>query len=257
MRTHGIPASSGEPVCLFRTDKALKRHPAYGLAKSGDPAAAVKLVHDLASPLVELASRFGSRVTFVAPHALEASGENAIPQTLAVYLAQRIGARDDVNIVQRNKVYHTGADAMQRLIARSEFTGAVDIGVRYVLVDDVSTMGGTLADLASHILTNGAQVCGSVLLVNAARSGKVIPSPKTLKMLQRRFGNEIQATFGIKTAALTWEEAQYLIGFRSVDELRNRAATAQQARIKRLRSKGIHLNEVSGDVAPEQSHDDA
>lgn len=183
----------------------------------------------------------------MAPHALEASGENAIPQMLAAYLAQKIGAQDDVNIVQRNKVYHTGADAMQRLIARSEFTGAVEAGAQYVLVDDVSTMGGTLADLASYIQANGGQVAGSVLLVNAARSGRVIPSLKTLKLLERRLGDEIRTTFDIETAALTREEAQYLIGFRTVDELRNRAAAAKQARIERLRSKGIRLDEVGED----------
>ena len=174
MRTRGIPAASGEPLSLFRTDQALKRHPDYVAAKGGDPAAAVRLVHALAAPLAEQISRFEPEVIFVAPHAVEASGENAIPQMLATYLAQKAGARDDVNIVQRNKVYHTGADAMQRLIAPSEFTGAVEAGGRYVLVDDVSTMGGTLADLASYIQENGGQVVGSVLLVNAARSGKEV-----------------------------------------------------------------------------------
>ena len=143
MRTRGIPAVSGEPLSVFRTDEVLKRHPAYKLAKSGDLAAALELVSELAVPLVEQMGRFGSEVILVAPHAVEASGENAIPQTMAAYLAQKSGARDDTSIVQRNKVYHTGADAMQRLIAPSEFAGAVEAGAAYVLVDDVSTMGGT------------------------------------------------------------------------------------------------------------------
>lgn len=227
MRTRGIPAASGEPLSVFRTDEVLKRHPAYKLAKSGDPAAALELVGELAVPLIAQMGRFGSEMIFVAPHALEASGENAIPQTLAAYLARKSDARDDTSIVQRNKVYHTGADAMQRL------------------VDDVSTMGGTLADLANYIQENGGRVAGSVLLVNAARSGEVIPASKSLELLERRFGNEIRATFGIEPAALTWEEAHYLIGFRTVDEFRNRATAAKQARVKRLRSKGIDVEEVS------------
>ena len=48
----------------------------------GDPAAAAQLIGDLAAPLFEQAKRFGVEVIFVAPHALEASGENAIPQML-------------------------------------------------------------------------------------------------------------------------------------------------------------------------------
>lgn len=94
---------------------------------------------------------------------------------------------------------------------------------------------------------------GSVLLVNATRSGKVIPPSRILKHLERRFGDEIRTAFGIETAALTWEEAQYLVGFRTVDELRNRATAAKQARIERLRSKGIQLEEVSS--APGDSGD--
>lgn len=245
MRIYGIPESSGEPLSLFRTDQALKQHPAYRPAKGGDPAAALQLVSELAVPLIDRVKRFGPDVIFVAPHALEASGENAIPQTLAAYLAQKCGTRDDTNIVQRNKVYHTGADAMQRLIAPSEFAGVVEINGRYVLVDDVSTMGGTLADLASYIQANGGQVVGSVLLVNAARSGKILPASKTLKLLEKRFGHEIRSTFGIEVAALTREEAEYLIGFRTVEELRNRATAAQQARLERLRSKGINVDEIS------------
>jgi hypothetical protein len=90
---------------------------------------------------------------------------------------------------------------------------------------------------------NGGEVVGSVL-VNAARSGKVIPPAKTLKLLERRFGDEIHTTFDIETAALTREEAQYLIGFRTADELRNRAAAARETRIVRLRSKGIDLDKI-------------
>jgi hypothetical protein len=45
----------------------------------------------------------------------------------------------------------------------------------------------------------------------AARSGKVIPSPRTIDVLERRFGDEIRSTFGIEPTALTREEAQYLI----------------------------------------------
>ena len=203
MRTRVIPSASGEPLSVFRTDQVLKRHPAYKQAKSGDPAAAFELVSELAAPLIVQVRRFGSETIFVAPHAMEASGENAIPQTLAAYLAQKSDARDDTNIVQRNKVYLTGADAMQRLIAPSEFVGAVEVGAPYVLVDDGSTMGGTLADLANYIQENGGRVAASVLLVNAARSGKVILAPKLLKLLERRFGDEIRDTFGIEPAALT------------------------------------------------------
>lgn len=247
MRTLGIPAGAGELVSLFRNDAPLKAHPGYVAAKAGDPAAAVALVAALAPPLREKVASFGSDALYVAPHALEASGENAIPQTLAAYLAQSQGAADDVGIVQRNRVFHTGADAMQRLIAPAEFAGAVESGWRYVLVDDVSTLGGTLADLAGYIRANGGLVVGAVVLANASRSGRIHPDRALIRQLEKRFPDEIRQIFGIELAALTAEEARYLIGFRTADELRGRALAAAQARIERLRAKGVHVErEMTG-----------
>lgn len=241
MRTHGIPASAGEPDFLFRNDQPLKRHPSYAAAKAGDMAAAVELVRDLAAPLQAVAQRHGSGVIYVAPHAEEASGRNKIPNTLAAYMASVAGAQMDTGIVQTNRAFHTGAKLMERLIARSDFGGPVERGARYVLVDDVTTGGSTLADLAAHIQANGGQVVGTVVMTNAARGGKMHATPAQLRMLERRLGDEIRTTLHIDPAALTAEEAGYLIGFRNADELRNRATAARQARIIRLRTKGIQL----------------
>jgi hypothetical protein len=250
MRTRGIPAEAGEVEYLFRNDQPLKNHPSYTDAKAGNLDAAMTLVGDLAEPLVEKTRRFGNETIYVAPHAIEASGENAIPQTLAVALAKAQSARHDMDIVQRNRVYHTGADAMQRLIAPSEFFGNVEADERYVLVDDVTTLGGTLADLASHILEHGGRVVGVVVLANASRSGKIIPAPHVVEQIKRRYGDDITDIFNISPDALTAEEAGYLIGFRDADELRNRAATAKQARVERLRSKGICLEAAVAEARP-------
>jgi len=244
MRTQGIPLAAGEPAYLFRDDQLLKRHPAYTAAKSGDSAAAVDLVRDLAEPLRTTAERFGSGVIFVAPHALEATGDNAIPQTLAAFLAVASVARSDTAIAQANRVFHTGANAMERLIAPSEFVGAVELGGRYVLVDDVTTMGGTLADLSAHIQAGGGLVVGSVVLVNAARSGRLHAAPAVLRKIEERFGDEIKDILCIEPAALTAEEAGYVVGFRTADELRTRAAAAQKERDRRLRAKGVYRDEA-------------
>jgi hypothetical protein len=53
LRTCGFPPGLGAPLSLFRDDVPLKAHPDYRAAKSGEPAAAVKLVMDLAEPLVD------------------------------------------------------------------------------------------------------------------------------------------------------------------------------------------------------------
>lgn len=112
-------------------------------------------------------------------------------------------------------------------------------GQHYVLVDDVTTMGSTLADLASYIRSQGGEVAGSVTLVNAARGGTMTPASKTTLELEARHGDEIRKLFGIEPSALTASEAQYLLGFRTTDELRNRVAKAGQERLARIRAKGL------------------
>ena len=57
--------------------------------------------------------------------------------------------------------------------------------------------------------------------------------------IQERYGHDIEAIFGIQPQALTADEAGYLIGFRTADEIRNRVAKARQETHLRLRAKGI------------------
>jgi len=148
-------------------------------------------------------------------------------------------ATADQEIVQVTKVYHTGADPMERLALRPEFDGSIQVGGQYVLVDDVTNLGGTLAELANYIQSKGGVVKGIAVVVNAGRNKNLRPDRKTLKTLNERFANEIIEIFGIRVDALTANEAQYLVGFRSADEIRNRLLKAKQEINIRLRSKAI------------------
>ncbi|MBK6726739.1 MAG: phosphoribosyltransferase [Xanthomonadales bacterium] len=228
----------------------LKAHSDYVLAKAGDLHAAIRLVGDLAAPLRSSMGSFDPSTIFVAPHAKESTGDNAIPIVLSAYLAEHCQALLDDEIVQVNRVFHTGADAMERLIAPAEFEGEVVPDGRYVIVDDVMTLGGTIADLASYIQTNGGNVIGVVTLVDASRSGSLLCKARILREIEKRFGDEVRQQFGIEPNALTAEEAGYLIGFRSAEEIRGRAAKAAEERRRRLRSKGIRVDEVDDSPAP-------
>ena len=48
--------------------------------------------------------------------------------------------------------------------------------------------------------------------------------------IDRRYGDEVRQRFGIEPAALTANEARYLIGFKTADQLRTRAVKAAQGR---------------------------
>ncbi|MBX6420186.1 MAG: hypothetical protein IRZ06_04135, partial [Nevskia sp.] len=240
VRSTGFDKASGTVVADFKNDIPLKANPDYKAAKAGDTDAAVRLVKALVKPeSIEAARAFGKDVTYVPVHAEEAAGLNKIPSALAAYYAKQTGADVGGTIVQTNRAYHTGANAMERLLARAEFSGKVEPGRRYVLVDDVTTMGSTLADLAHYIRSQGGEVAGSVVLVNAMRGGKMTADAKTVRELEARHGDEIRKLFGIEPRALTGPEAQYLIGFRTTDELRNRVAKARLERIARLHAKGV------------------
>ncbi|MCA1458106.1 hypothetical protein I6F35_33775 [Bradyrhizobium sp. BRP22] len=241
VRTAGIPRSAGEVIAPHKTDQAIKANPNYKAAKAGDPAAALRLVEaNLPDAIIEKArQQFGTDAIYAPVVAEEQSGHNAIPAAMAAYLAEMAGGDVTADIKQTNRAFHTGAKAMERLASRARFAGPVQAGRKYVLVDDVTVMGSTLADLADHIQRNGGQVVGVVTLVNAGRSG-VLTAPKTaVREIERRFGNEVRELFHLDPVSLTADEAQYLLNFRDADAVRTRRLAAERERNDRLRSKGI------------------
>jgi hypothetical protein len=240
-RSHGIPKEAAT-IHTFVNDQPLKARTDYKPAKAGDYEAAARLVRGLVKPANLEAARkqFGSEAIYVPAVGMEATGQNQIPRMLAEYYATEAGAKTSVGeIVQVNMAFHTGAGPMERLIARPLFDGPVEKDGKYVLVDDVTTMGGTLAEMANHIQANGGQVVGIVTLVNAGRSATMIPGKQQINEIERRYGHEISALFGIEPAGLTRNEATYILGFRDVEALRNRAAKAERQRSERLRAKGV------------------
>lgn len=240
IRQYGFPDGISEPIWCFADDLPLKLHSAYRDAKSGDVAAAVDLVADLGLEFLHLhRERLPFDACYVAPHAKEAAGDNAIPQVLAQAAAMISGGVADTDIVQTSRVFHTGADPMERMATRPAFEGIVAQGKPHVLVDDVTTMGGTLAELSDYILNQGGLVVGVVVLSNAGRLKNLRPQPKNLRRIRARHELEIERILHIAPSALTANEADYLIGFRTADEIRNRLAKARKETDLRLRSKGI------------------
>ncbi|MDN6321912.1 MAG: phosphoribosyltransferase [Halomonas sp.] len=236
-RVYAFPKETKHFHC-FSSDKDIKQHSDYRAAKSGDAGAALQLVDDLALEfLISLKNEIPEGSVFVSPYAKEASGDNALPLILSLMCAEVLDGISETDIVQLQKVFHTGADPMERLIARPSFEGTVQHGGCYVLVDDVTSMGSTLAELANYVLMNGGSVIGSILLVNAGRSKKFRALKKHTQLLEERFSNEIKSIFGIHTSALTANESSYLVGFRTADEIRNRCVKAEKETAKRLLSK--------------------
>lgn len=240
-RRHGIPESAGEIVSSYRDDKVIKAHADYKAAKAGDGEAALRLVEATVEPktIEQARTQFGPDAIYAPVVAREATGHNAIPANLAAYYAEHAGGTVSGEIVQANRAYHTGAGPMERLASPVLFDGDVVKGGRYVIVDDVSVMGSTLAGMADHIQKNGGEVAGVVTLVNASRTGVVRPSKAHVADIERRYGDDVRDLFHAEPAALTADEAAYIRNFRNPDALRTAATAGNRKRAARLRAKGV------------------
>ncbi|MCP9925847.1 hypothetical protein KBY79_11575 [Synechococcus lacustris C3-12m-Tous] len=252
IRSHPFPDVAALPYWIWDDDQTLKAHPAYRQAKAGEQDAAIDLVWDLAMDFLQtLLPKLPLELTYVAPYAREASGDNAIPLMLASACAEVLHGEVETEIVQASRVFHTGAKAMERLLLRPQFDGPVTPGTTYGLVDDVTCLGGTLAELADYIQAGGGQVAAVITLVNAGRLKPLKPEALVIRHLRERFPDAIHHTFGIDPGALTANEARYISGFRTSDDLRNRAAKAAKENDLRLRAKGFQLEDPSAPLNQE------
>ena len=222
------PWSNFPDVLIHASESAVKQHPAYRSAKSGDDDAATDLVLDTFSREKALALEglvAGQTPTLVSAHAFEREGVNAIPEVFADQLGKVLGWPVDTGVVQVNVVSHTGAKGFWRLARQAEFEGPVTPGFNYVLVDDFVGMGGTLANLKGYIESQGGQVLAAVSLTGKPHSAKLAPTPERLHELRMKHGTELESwwigRFAHSFDALTESEARYLARTETADIVRD------------------------------------
>ena len=225
-------------VLIHASESAVKQHWAYPQAKSGDGLSAIALVNDTMSEahnqrLADLLR--GHAPILVSAHAYERDGVNAIPEAFAVEISKATGWPHDIAVAQVNVVAHTGADGFSRLARQAEFSGAIQNGYEYVLVDDFVGMGGTLANLKGYIEANGGKVLAAVSLTGKPHSAKLAPTRERLLELRNKHGTELEnwwiARFAHPFDALTESEARYLARTEAAHTIRSRITDSQQTGI--------------------------
>jgi hypoxanthine-guanine phosphoribosyltransferase len=222
-------------VSILSTESTVKRHPEYAAAKGGDIASARRLIQSVVGERayhgVEVALA-GRTPVLVAVHAVEAEGINRIPAVLAEALAERLSLWAEPDIVQINRVGHTGATGWHRLAFPPLFDGAVEAGAHYVLVDDFVGQGGTLANLKGFIESRGGVAVLAVTLTGKRYSAKLAPSSETVRALRNRHGFALEnwwlETFGFDFDRLTESEGRYLARAEDADTVRDRLVAARQ-----------------------------
>ncbi|MCU1181966.1 PLxRFG domain-containing protein [Stenotrophomonas maltophilia] len=237
----------------------LSAHADYAAAKAGDDTAALRVARDVITPEfvqdVRAALPEGSKPLVVAVQSQEAAGNNRIPRMAAEVLAQRLGLQVSEDIVQAAKVNRSAGDALHRLANQPPFTGKVEKGRDYVLIDDTLTQGGTLAQLKTHIEDNGGKVVLATALTGKDYSRKIALNSQSLADVRERFGSIEpwwRDQFGYSFEGLTESEARTILtldkGRLDADALRDRVA---EGRVSGLRPVGEGAaSEGSGAEAP-------
>jgi hypoxanthine-guanine phosphoribosyltransferase len=221
-------------VLIHADESVVKQHSDYAAAKAGDVAAAKQLVSDVLNSKVAACIRNalgGSNSNITPVFAEEKMGINRIPAVFAEVLGEYLDLPVYDEIVQINKVGHTGASGYHRLAYPALFDGEVQQNATYLLVDDFIGQGGTLANLKGYIESKGGRVMLATTLTGKPYSAKLTPSIETIHGLRQKHGNELEnwwrQTFGYGFDHLTESEARYLERSDDALSIRNRLTAAR------------------------------
>lgn len=218
-------------VAVHTTEKARNAHQDFAAAKSGEEAAADRLIAALVDEksIAQLAVDIGDRCPVLVPvRAIEADGINEIPEAMAEALSIRLSLDYQTHVLQSNIVRHTKATAAQRINNQAIFEGDVESGLDYYLIDDHLGLGGTLASLKGFLESEGGRVIGATVLTSSRNNTILSLNGKTLGALRTKYGPELekwwQDRFGHGFQQLTEPEAQWLIRGTDADGVRKKLA---------------------------------
>jgi len=113
---------------------------------------------------------------------------NVLPATHAKILSKVIAGEVDDRIIQDSRVGRTNMTRFARFLWQPSFCGQVLDGRSYVIVEDMVTLGGTVAALASYIHKHGGRV---VAVISLASDKGPLTTPLALRQNTRRRLNNV------------------------------------------------------------------
>ena len=255
------PWNDFPPLIRNGTLEELKNSENYQAAKAGDSKAALSLVQSLLNEqtIAEIQEMAGGRdPVIVAVRAEESAGRNKIPFMMARALSSQTGWQVDTKLFQANFAGRTGTDTVYRLANPPIFRGDVQAGRDYLIVDDNSTMGGTIASLRGYIENRGGHVIGAAVMSARETGLNIVPTQKQLDDIQRKHGDAPNDywtnTFGYGIDRLTRGEAGTIRTSPSFDRLRSGIDAARLQRSERMGDRGITQKSVDTAQSPEPKH---
>ncbi|RVU06817.1 phosphoribosyltransferase [Rhizobium sp. RMa-01] len=176
----------------------MSSHALYSAAKGQrDMDAALQLLDDLVvedtvKKLRALEQKSGIKPKIIAPAAQIDESNNALAIGYANWLGHELDWEVDESVFQMKDFSKDKLDHWVRIAHRSTFYGEIDKKTPYVIVDDVITLGGTLADLRSFILGKGGRVIGMSTI--ASREGSDVQirlDADTQTKLEKQYGGDL------------------------------------------------------------------
>jgi hypothetical protein len=213
----------------------LSEHRDYKAAKKArDAEAAERLLYDLIRPellddLYDQAMDHGvsdENVSVVAPVAFPEDSNNVLALGFAYLLENELGWKVEDHIFQAKIVSRDHGDAWHRIAHPTDFRGNIEPGRKYVIVDDILTLGGTLADLRGFIEMGGGSVIGAAVLSSRTPDqGGIALLPETHELLTTRFGSDLdefcRQELGHDCSCITEPEAGVFLRCRSIARIRS------------------------------------
>lgn len=213
---------------LASSTAALKKHPAYFLAVTGDETAAATLAADLVTLDVARKLEFVEADAVVGlQEAREFGGANAIPSAAAKRLAYLLALDHVTGVTYSGGVRSTDLDGLSSIFSPPTFDGQITPGKRYILVDDALGQGGSVAAMAEHIKAGGGHVAAVLALHGSDYSAELALSSSTLSIMRAQLGDaeqQFQQATGRSFDQLTESEARYLANFKPQSAIHERIA---------------------------------
>ena len=204
-----FPAVCGHTSILF-----LKSRDEFPSAKRGDSAAAARVVAQCVKP---------QRLTALRRHYPKAELLPVVTDNqLPIALAQSVGLKVCRNIHKSGGCQRKKMNAMERLLFRPVFTGAVKRKTSYIIVDDIVTQGGTVSALRKHIVKGGGRVVAVIALAYAPGSERLSPTAENIRLLENKFGQKAICAVLQKYCSLanlrelTNQQIRYLLRFNDI-----------------------------------------
>lgn len=211
----------------------LKSHPLYQPAKGErDMGSALSLIDDVVKPetidgLKKIAEKSGTAPILIAPAAQAEDSNNALAVAYANWLAHELDWGVEDRVFQNKAFSKDRSGAWARIANTSTFYGEIDKTTPYVIVDDVITLGGTLADLRSFIIGKGGSVIGMSTIASRYGHDTPIHLGKDLqKKLEKFYGSDLKKFclehLGFGHECFTRSEGENVLGCSGYVDLRKK-----------------------------------